>query len=93
MIAAELAFDSWNLKELHKYLIGMRRILAGKITDEELTALTEMFKDLQDIKDKMVKDDKKQIDFYNKADEIYIHMGIKCKTHGLFFRENIDVGL
>lgn len=92
----EDAFEYGNHELIHKHLRSVRRILFGKLKEEEMLEVNEIFSKMQEYKDKFYTGGTKEIkfemynEFYNQADEAYIKMNKLMKKHGLYFREGDD---
>lgn len=92
LVGAEDAFDRWDLVTLQKALLNIRRIIGGKLNenDEEWNEINRLFGEFYDLKKKAINDIDEIPNLYNKADQLYIYMNRVCKDHGLYFREKED---
>lgn len=94
MVLAEDAFVNWDLDNIYIYMKSIRRIASGKFKKKELDELDVLFGKLEKVKrtmDSQLEINRKdQVEYYNKADEIYVKLNVLMKSHGLFFREGKD---
>ena len=91
----ETAFINWNLEELYIYLKQVRRMISGKISEEQFKKCDDMLQDMEKIRrsiniDNEQETKKKKSELYEKADELYVYLNRLMKKHGMFFKEGDD---
>lgn len=89
------AFSRWDLNSINDCLRSMRRIASWGIGEKTWKLIEIAFADLEKLKREMEDPkekniDKKRIEFYNKADEIYIKIGRAMQEEGWVFRKGHD---
>ena len=96
MMLCEDAFEQWNVESINTHLRTIRRIISGAVGDESWENIDKEFEKLEKIKREFDNSNKKNlskkgIEFYNKADEIYIKLNRGLQQSGFFFRKGDDV--
>jgi len=91
LIMCEDSFEDWDMKGVKQSLYSIRRILWGALDKDEKDKLKNKFNKLEKFKREMEKDGvitpKEKLDFFNKADEIFLYLGELRSEHGLEFRK------
>ncbi|HUW43371.1 MAG TPA: hypothetical protein VMV95_00190 [Bacillota bacterium] len=88
------AFLRWDLNSINIYLRTIRRIASWGIKDKDWNTMEKKFEELEKLKREIEKpkqeNNKNKIEFYNKADEIFVEIGRCMQKEGWVFRKGND---
>ena len=92
----EMAFISWDLDGINRWLRAVIRVILGTGNKSEETIIKNEIKRLEEIKRDIdsqkegIDINKKKIEFYSKAEEILEEINRQNVTSGVYFRKGKD---
>lgn len=101
---ADVSLYSWDIPTIYSSLHAVKRISYAKIGDDAVLwgkkdedgnegELRRLFKELEQIKNEYEKGPNKkknEVEFVNKAEDIYMELNSALQKNGLYFREAED---
>ena len=90
MKLCENAFYRWDLPEIYKLLKSIRRVINGTLNKTDSVHLKDLFEQLEERKRLSENSSKGELDFYNKAEEVYDFMNYVNMKNGYYFRKGED---
>ena len=86
-------FQNWNIEELYWVLRSIRREINAKLRQKEKEQLDSDLETLSKQRTEFLRQRMTKGDFFINCEKFYMALTDLIKKHGIYFRENEDVGL